>query len=67
MEVLILHRLDWIVMGQPTCIGILYMTGLLQGIPPLCAANLEEAVLCAYRHTQVRLVAPHLHNTHEGG
>lgn len=50
MEVSILEQLEWRVMPHPTLAGLLFSTGLLQGLPEACQELLQDSIIASYRN-----------------
>lgn len=52
MQTLILHRLAWSIMPQPTSVGMLFTTAMLFGMPPACRNTLRRAVMATFSHAR---------------
>jgi len=50
METSILKEIEWRVMPQLSITGLLFMTGLLQGLPQKCLDTLCVTILSSYKH-----------------
>ena len=48
MEASILEQLGWSPMPYPTLCGLLFSTGLLQGLPDRCLSVLQDIILASY-------------------
>jgi hypothetical protein len=65
METSILKEIEWRVMPQSSITGLLFMTGLLQGLPQKCLDTLCVTILSSYKHQLINEDCQPLRNTND--